>query len=138
MSNPGPASTVSVGLQNVSYNQGIVLLGSAKGVNLNDVSDNIIQVIGSDKYSVLYCMVGNASTSLTTADAGLYTGPGATGLTVVTAAALSAITANADVLQMTIASTDMLTAPNLYFRCTTAQGAAATADVWIYGFNMDL
>jgi hypothetical protein len=114
----------------------------ARGVNLNSVGDTAISVAlpyGFSRYFVAGIRVLNASISLTTAQAAVYTGAGATGVTVVSPVALSAITATtanapANMATLTLAITgasEYLNSATLYFRCTTAQGAAATADVSI-------
>ncbi len=125
-------------------NSGRRILLSAPGVNLNSVGDTIIPVqlpAGFTRFLVAAVYVDHASISLTTAAAALYTAAAAGGVAVVAPGALAAITAtadatNANALAMTVV--DSLTRsftlagqPNLYFRNTTAQGAAATADVTI-------
>ena len=79
----------------------------------------------------------NASVDLTTAQLAVYTGPGATGTAVKTAYALTGNTTAAKVIVTAATSTDAITSDNLYIRCTTAQGAAATADVFIYGYDLN-
>ena len=135
MSNPGPASTVSTTSQNLASNQALRLLGKATNVNLNAVADTVIPLICVDTCSVSNVIVTNASASLAQAVAGLYSAPSAGGTTVVTAAARSSCTGPTIVDQMTVASTATLTGKNLYFRCTTVNTAAATCDVYIYGYD---
>jgi hypothetical protein len=78
---------------------------------------------------------------LAQAVAGTYTGPAASGTTIVTAAALSGATGPTIVVQQTVASTANpgVTNPQnvLYFRVTTVNTAAATCDVYIYGYAFD-
>lgn len=135
MSNPGPAVTTGTGLQNVSSNQAIRLLGVVKNVSLDVVADTVIPIIASSSYSVSNLIVTNASVSLAQALAGTYSAPAAGGTTVVTAAALSTCTGPTIVFQMTVASTARLTGPNVYFRCTTVNTASATCDVYVYGYD---
>jgi hypothetical protein len=132
-----PNSQASTPLQNLSANQALRLIGSAKSVSMNAVADTVIPTINTAKYSALYVIVTNASASLAQAVAGLYTGPAAGGTTLVTAAALSACSGSTVVNQMTVASTAVATSQNLYFRVTTVNTAAATADVYVYGFAFD-
>ena len=137
MSNPGPASTQSVHPSNLATNQALRLLGSAQGVNLNAVADtaaNIISVSGN--YSVQSIIVANASTNLTTAQLAVYTGPGATGTAIKSAYALTGNSTSGKVVVTAATSTDAVSGTPLYIRCTTAQGAAATADVFIYGYDL--
>jgi hypothetical protein len=137
MSNPGPASTQTAHPSNLATNQALRLLASAQGVNLNAVADtvaNIINRIGN--ISVQSIIVANASVDLTTAQLAVYTGPGATGTAIKTAYALSGNSASDKVVITAATDTDAIAADQLYIRCTTAQGAAATADVFIYGYDL--
>jgi hypothetical protein len=137
MSNPGPASTQTAHPSNLATNQALRLLASAQGVNLNSVGDtvaNVVNRIGS--ISVQSVIVANASVDLTTAELAVYTGAGATGTAVKTAYALTGNSASDKVVITAASDTDALTVDKLYIRCTTAQGAAATADVFIYGYDL--
>ena len=139
MSNPGPASTQTAHPSNLATNQALRLLASAQGVNLNSVADtvaNIINRIGN--ISVQSIIVANASVDLDTAELAVYTGPGATGTAIKTAYALSGNSASDKVVVTAATDTDAFTVDQLYIRCTTAQGAAATADVFIYGYDLTL
>ena len=136
MSNPGPASTQTNHPSNLATNQAYRLLASAQGVNLNSVADTVAAIVNSSSYSVQDIIVANASVNLTTAQLAVYSGPGATGVAVKTAYALTGNSASDKVVVTAATDTDSLTGDNLYIRCTTAQGAAATADVFIYGFDL--
>lgn len=136
MSNPGPASTTTNHPSNLATNQAYRLLASAQGVNLNSVADTVAAVLNSSSYSVQDIIVANASINLTTAQLAVYSGPGATGVAVKTAYALTGNSASDKVVVTAADDTDSLTGDNLYIRCTTAQGAAATADVYIYGYDL--
>lgn len=136
MPNPGPASATTNHPQPLGSNQAIRLLASAQGVNLNATGDTVLPVLNSGRYSVSNVIVTNASISLTTAAAGLFSAPSAGGTGVVANAALSACTGSTIVSQRTVASTAALTGPNLYFNVGTAQGAAATGDVFVYGYDL--
>jgi hypothetical protein len=136
MANPGPASATTNHPQSLSSNQAIRLLASAQGVNLNATGDTVLPVLNSGRYSVSNVIVTNASISLTTAAAGLFSAPSAGGTGVVANAALSACTGSTIVSQRTVASTAALTGSNLYFNVGTAQGAAATGDVFVYGYDL--
>ena len=131
-----PNTTASSALANLSSNQAIRLLGVGKSVNLNATGDTPIPIIGSSNFSVAHVVLTNASVSLTTALAGLFTAPAAGGVAIVANAALSAATSAAVVSQRTVASTNAVTANRtLYFNVGTAQGAAATGDVYVYGYD---
>ena len=136
MANPGPATTTTIHPQNVTSNQAIRLLAVATGVNVNATGDQAtLQIINSTNYSVSNVVFTNASTSLTTAAAGLFTAPSAGGTAIVANAALSGLTASTVVSQRTVASTATQSAQNLYLNVGTAQGAAATMDVYVYGYD---
>jgi hypothetical protein len=135
MSNPGPASTTTNHVTNISTNQAIRLLAYYQGVNVNATGDTVLPIINSTTYSVSNVIFTNASTSLTTAYAGVFTASGAGGTGIVANAALSALTGSTVVSQRTVASTAAQTGQNLYLNVGTAQGATATMDVYIYGYD---
>ena len=135
MANPGPASVTSSHPSNLGTNQALRLLAVYQGVNLNATGDTVLPIINSSSYSVKTVVVTNASISLTTAAAGLFTAPSAGGTGIVANAALSALTGPTVVSERTVASTAVQTGQNLYFNVGTAQGAAATGDVYVYGYD---
>jgi hypothetical protein len=136
MANPGPATTVANHPSNLSTNQAIRLLASFQGVNVNATGDTVLPIINTDRYSVSNVVFTNASTSLTTALAGVFTAPSAGGTAIVANAALSALTSASVVSQRTVASTAAQSGQNLYVNVGTAQGAAATMDVFVYGYDL--
>ena len=137
MSNPGPASTQTNHPSNLATNQALRVLASAQGVNLNAVGDTVAAILNdSGNVSVQSIIVANASVDLDTAELAVYTGPGATGTAVKSAYALSGNDTSAKVVVTAATSTDAIDVSQLYIRCTTAQGAAATADVFIYGYDL--
>lgn len=136
MSNPGPASTQTIHPTNLATNQALRLIASAQGVNLNQIGDTVAPILAAGSVSVQSVIVANASTSLTTAYLAVYTGAGATGTAVKSAYALSGNDATAKVVVTAATSTNAVSGSPLYIRCTTAQGAAATADVFIYGYDL--
>lgn len=135
MANPGPATTNTNHPSNLATNQALRLIASAEGVNLNAV-DTVATVLSSGRVSVQSIIVTNASIDLTTAQLAVYTGAGATGTAIKTAYALTGNTTAAKVVVTAATSTDAVTGTPLYIRNTTAQGAAATADVFIYGYDL--
>jgi len=136
MANPGPATTVANHPSNLASNQAIRLLASFQGVNVNATGDTVLPVNNTNSYGVSNVIFTNASISLTTAAAGLFTAPSAGGTGIVANAALSAMTASTVVSQRTVASTALQTGQNLYLNVGTAQGAAATMDVYVYGYDL--
>jgi hypothetical protein len=136
MANPGPAVTQSAHPQLVGTNQALRLLAVYQGVNANTTTDAVLPIINSTAYSVKFVIFTNASTSLTTAAAGLFTAPAAGGTAIVANAALSALTSSTVVSERTVATTAVQTAQNLYVDLGTVQGAAATFDVYVYGYDL--
>jgi hypothetical protein len=136
MANPGPATTVTNHPSNLASNQAIRLLASFQGVNVNATGDTVLPIVNTNSYSVSNVIFTNASVSLTTAAAGVFTAPSAGGTGIVANAALSALTGSTVVSQRTVASTALQTGGNLYVNVGTAQGAAATMDVYVYGYDL--
>lgn len=126
----------------LSRKPGILLGGYASDVNLNSAnSDNTIQITSLWMNWVIdSCVVKNKGTtaSLTTATAGLFTATAGGGTTLAANQALSAITSNAVNTDRNLTSLALSASSvwrnreNLYFRVGTAQGAAATADVYVF------
>lgn len=121
----------------------MLLGGYVADVNLNSANtDNAIAITSPNtNYRVQAVLVKNKGTtaSLTTATAGLFTATGAGGLALAANQALSAITAkdvNTDAnllsLAITVGARTWINSETLQFRVGTAQGAAATADVYVY------
>ena len=135
MANPGPASTQSNHPQVLGTNQAIRLLASYQSANVNQTGDIVLPILDTASYSVSNVIFTNASTSLTTAAAGVFNAPNAGGTAIVANAALTALTGPTVVSQRTVASTAAQTSQNLYVNVGTAQGAAATMDVYVYGYD---
>ena len=137
MANPGPASSTTNHPSNLATNQALRLLASAQAVNLNAVGDTIAKLLNDSGFvSVQSIIVANASIDLTTAQLAVYTGAGATGTAIKSAYALTGNSTSAKVVVTAATSTDAIDVSELYIRCTTAQGAAATANVFIYGYDL--
>jgi hypothetical protein len=136
MANPGPASTTTNHPTPLATNQALRLIASAQGVNLNSVADTVAPILVNGRVSVQSIIVTNASVSLDAAYLAVYTGPGATGTAIKSTYALSGNTTAAKVVVTAATSTDAVTGTPLYIRNTTVQGAAATADVFIYGYDL--
>jgi hypothetical protein len=137
MANPGPASSTTNHPSNLATNQALRLLASAQAVNLNAVGDTVAKLLNDSGFvSVQSIIVANASVDLDTAELAVYTGAGATGTAIKTAYALSGNSSSAKVVITAATSTDAIDVSELYIRCTTAQGVAATANVFIYGYDL--
>lgn len=123
------------------------VVGKLIGANFNVTTDQAIPIQISDSDDVVLTdegsfiikeiVVRNASISLTTAAGGIYTAASKGGSAVVAAAQVySALTAASKFKSLTLAGTaltDVINQANLYFSLTTPQGAAATADIYVYG-----
>jgi hypothetical protein len=108
---------------------------------MNSTADQKITIFSNPaKYIVRRIVVTNASISLSTAAGGIYTAASKGGSAVVAASqAYSTLTSSALFLDLTLNTSSSInitvksSVPNLYLSLTTAQGAAATADVYVYG-----
>ena len=116
------------------------VIGKLIGADMNVTTDQAITIQGLgdqfSKYVVERIVVTNASISLTTAAGGVYTAASKSGAIVAAGQVYSALTAAAKYVALTLtgaATTDVLTGATIYFSLTTGQGAAATADIDIYG-----
>ena len=123
------------------------VIGKLLGANFNVTTDQIIPiqisdsddavVTGEGDFIVADIIVRNASISLTTAAGGIYTAASKGGSAIVGAVqAYTALTTSAKWVALTKAGTaltDVLNQASLYFSLTTGQGAAATADIYVYG-----
>jgi hypothetical protein len=120
---------------------GGILLGKLIGANMDSTADQrIVMFSNPSKFILRRIVVTNASISLTTAAGGVYTAASKGGTAVVASSqAYSSLSASTLFLDLTLntsgsASTTVKSSiPNLYLSLTTAQGAAATADVYVYG-----
>ena len=139
MANPGPSSTTTIHPSNLASNQAIRLLGVATGVSVSALGDEaVIQINNSTNYSVSNVIFTNASASLTSAEAGLFTAPSAGGTAIVADAALSALTSAAVVSQRTVATTNTQSAQNLYVNVSAVQAGTVTMDVYVYGYDLSV
>jgi len=113
------------------------LLGKKTGANMNSTSDQAI-AISAAKYFIDKVVVTNASTSLTLAVGGLYTSTSKGGSQVIAnTQVFSALTASSKIILLSSLITgDVLTASQLYLSLTTAQGSAATVDLYLYGYEL--
>jgi hypothetical protein len=109
------------------------VLAKGTSVNLNAVADTSLSITPM-KYIVRKFVVTNCSGTPVLAQVALYTGAGATGTTVVTAAVITSLSGSTKFVDMTItAVADTLSAATLYVRNAVAQGSALTCDVYIIG-----
>lgn len=123
------------------FDSSATLLGVLKGMNLNVTGDKALvmqQTALLIKWRPTKVTLENASVSLTTATAGLFTAAAAGGTAIVAAA--SALTGNSATTianDLTIATTPGKTVfaagTPLFLNVAVAQGAAATADIYVWG-----
>jgi hypothetical protein len=115
------------------------ILGSFVGLNMNITTDQplALAVPSGASYFLTHVVMRNASISLTTAAGGLYTAASKGGTVLVLAATVytgfTGPTITAPVLIVAAQAAALQTANPIYFSLTTGQGAAATADMLIYG-----
>lgn len=116
------------------------VIGSAGSVDHNVATTDNAITMEATRYRIDKVIVENASISLTTATAGVFTAAGGGGTTIAADQALSALTASTkydDLTLQAVTGTDVFTSGTLYYRIGTPQGAAATANVWIVGWRLD-
>lgn len=107
-------------------------IGQLIGANFNSTADQTI-TLDSGQWKIEGVYVSGASLSLTTASGGVYTSAAKGGTAIVAAGqAYSSLTTSTDTLSATMAATPTVTG-NIYLSLTTAQGAAATASVFVFG-----
>ena len=142
MANPGPATTVSNHPQNLATNQALRLIASAQSVNLSVAGDTPMVVLDVSKFVPTKVIVTNglnssgATTTIATATVGAYTGPGATGSTILTTAALTSNTGGpyVTISDATNLNTAISNPTNIYVNVGTT--IAATCDVFVYGYDL--
>lgn len=115
------------------------LLGLLRGANFNSVLDQAIAIQDSTKYRLTKITIGNASTSLTTAVGGIYDSPNKAADVIVAAAqGYAALTSASQLMDAVLTSYtgQASSEATLYLSLTTAQGAPATADIFVYGRDL--
>jgi hypothetical protein len=122
---------------------GLTLIGRLIGANMNATTDQTIPLLinSSQHYIAFYAVVKNCSVSLTTAQGAVYAaaskaGTALFGTTTTPFTGCTGATTDQAVAAATSTGLDQFVAQSAppILSLTTAQGAAATADVYIYGF----
>lgn len=108
-----------------------IQLGSLENVNLNTLNDQTVPLMQGNK-RITRIIFADAKGTRATVTGGIYTGINKTGNTVVAAAQTYAALTAAKTLSATI-DKDYVTGDQVYVSFTVAEGAASTADVYIYG-----
>jgi len=116
------------------------LLWILKGANMNVTTDQVLAQVGYfTSFIIDKIVVTNASTSLTTAAGGIY-GAASKAAPIIVAASqtYASLTTSTKILNPTLAAAaqEVLSAQAAYLSLTTAQGTAATADVYIFGVTL--
>jgi hypothetical protein len=118
----------------------ISLLWSLTGANMNTTNDQALtKAFGFTNHIITSVFFTNASVSLTTATASLYTAAAAGGTQIMNAqvlTTLSSATAILQVLLASLASTVLRTNTVMYLHNTLGQGSAATVDLYVYGIAL--
>lgn len=121
----------------VGFAPDIIQCGLLRGANFNSTADQVIPIaVPSATYEVDSIIIDNASTSLTTAAGGFYPAASKGGTAIVantqayTTLTGAAVGAAGSTMKATLNNaTAVFNLPRIYLSLTTAQGAAATADV---------
>lgn len=120
---------------------GYGLLGYIDALDLNSANTDTAFSINSARYKIDRITLENPSAAVTTATAGLFTAAGGGGTTLCADQALSgsltATTKIMDLVEQAIVDTDARTEGTLYLRVGTAEGAARTVNVRLYGWAYD-
>lgn len=132
-----PNSQTSTPLQNLSSNQAIRLLGRLHNLDLSTAGDNAIQIVNATKWSIKDIVIANTSVAATTAALAIQTAPASAGTALLSALTLTALTGSTVVLDTAPTTTAVQTAQTIYARVTTGLGSACTADLYIYGYDLD-
>lgn len=117
--------------------KGFGLLGTITA-DMNIATDQEI-AMASTNYIIRYIVACNASLSLTTAAGGVYAAASKTTAIVAAGQVYSALTAAAKFVDLTLtteATQNVRTEASIYLSLTTPQGAAATADIYVFGQDL--
>ncbi len=113
------------------------LLFTLRGANFNVTSDQLLTPTFNGKFRIKRIVVLNTSLNgMSTAAGGFYTAPAKGGSAIVAAGQVYTGLTNAlTALELTLALPNLalVAGTPLYFALTTTQGAAATADIYVYG-----
>ena len=109
-----------------------LVIGTLVGANFNSTADQAITLVDGT-WRITKIRTTGASTSMTTAAAGLYTAAAKAGTAIVAASPVySGMVNPTDVVECAVANYGNAST-TVYFALTTAQGAAATANITVFG-----
>jgi hypothetical protein len=131
------------------FDYSVKLLGYAKDVDFNFVGDTRIDLTlpaaaTTYRFSLIRIVNRGTTASLTTAQFGVFTQPAGAPIALVTGgSSMATITSNTVNVDRNAMEATFAVSPfnsfnydHLFFRITQAQGAAASGDVFIFGFPM--
>jgi hypothetical protein len=136
MSNPGPASTTTSNVQNLSTQQALRLVAYYKGLSVAAAGDTPMKIVANADFVPTVVVTVNANVTMATATVGIYTAPAAGGTAVLTTAALTGQTSStfAYVRAATAAAAKVSASP-LYANVGTTV-ATGTVDIFLYGYDV--
>lgn len=112
---------------------GSILLAVVPSVNLNATGDTFVTFPDTPtKYRIRAVSLTNGSINPTTARFSINVGAAVTGTQLV-ATVTPSLASAAIVQDLSINSTNAITGSSVFINVSVAQGAAATADIYIYG-----
>jgi hypothetical protein len=115
------------------------VIGTLRGANFNVATDQAIPMAVA-VYQITGIVVTNCSASLTLAVGGFYPTTAKGGTPIVAATQIySALTSASVLLNATVAATPLVTrftVTPVYLSLTTAQGSAATCDIYVIGVDL--
>ena len=127
------------------------VLAKFVGANLNTLADQIINLLNGNQFAITEIMIANPSININAAqDAQFWSGPNRTGYKIAFStveggidSALSKLVnpsnyVNSELLFLSLNVTDKpeVIANKIYFSLGVAQGAPATADIYVMGFPL--
>lgn len=138
-SNLADIGNAATARNNLGVLQGYGLLGAIATLNLNSGATDNAFTVNATRYIIDLIVIDAASVNMTTATLGIFTAAGGGGTTLAADQSLAALSAGSKFLKLTlqaITGTDAFTPATLYARCGTAQGVAATANLYLYGYKI--
>lgn len=117
------------------------VLGTLRGANFNSTADQAVPIVNDvTAFQITAIVVTNCSANLTLAVGGFYPATSKAGTAIVANTQVyTALTATAVLLNVTVAATPLITRyaiGTVYLSLTTAQGGAATCDVYVIGVDL--
>ena len=145
--NDNGVGTIGASILNTTeYFPGVLFI-RAIGVNFNSIADTALSITlpkGFTRYLISSVRITNASASLTTAKFGVFPTTGGGGTAIVASGTAITVSTASDATVNNMQQTSSINGaamsylvantPTIYFRVTTVQGSAATADIDLFIF----